>query len=306
MFHRVQYCEGAAAMTGIQEAVNYYIADCETRVSMGEISYYYLKSIKTNMNRVKQFLETVETVDKINKKTLDKYGRWRVSMLRDIKFDSLRHEERMLQGFIYWLYEHGYMEEKVTFKKTKGKTSRRGAFTARNLITVLHYLKNHKRSLIYYYYVRFLLACGARPGEEVMNVRWCDVDVSGEYPVIYFRHSKTVAGNAVARKSLHIIMWGLRRELQPKSETETIFGRHTGNSYCNAFRVAVLGSGVKDVDGNTLSLYSLRHMYITSLLKNNTNPYAIAVNTRTSLRMIQQNYSHVVATDFAKTLYQKR
>lgn len=55
----------------------------------------------------------------------------------------------------------------------------------------------------------------------------------------------------------------------------------------------------RDYRGVRRTPYSLRHYYISKMLINGTSIYDVALNTRTSLQMIEQHYAHV-ATEHIK------
>jgi integrase len=54
-----------------------------------------------------------------------------------------------------------------------------------------------------------------------------------------------------------------------------------------------------DYRGKRRTPYSLRHCYISKMLIKGTSIYDVALNTRTSLQMIEQHYAHV-ATEAIK------
>jgi integrase len=57
-----------------------------------------------------------------------------------------------------------------------------------------------------------------------------------------------------------------------------------------------------DVFGQVRSAYSFRHTYATRQLRKGTDVYTLAINMRTSVRMIEMYYSDVVPNDLAKQL----
>ncbi|MBS1165545.1 MAG: hypothetical protein H6R00_1570 [Proteobacteria bacterium] len=57
-----------------------------------------------------------------------------------------------------------------------------------------------------------------------------------------------------------------------------------------------------DVFGQVRSAYSFRHTYATRQLRKGTDVYTLAINMRTSVRMIEMYYSDVVPEDLARQL----
>jgi integrase len=57
-----------------------------------------------------------------------------------------------------------------------------------------------------------------------------------------------------------------------------------------------------DSDGNSLTVYSLRHSYITWRLKAGVNVYQLATNCGTSVAMIETYYAHARSHEFAEEL----
>ena len=57
-----------------------------------------------------------------------------------------------------------------------------------------------------------------------------------------------------------------------------------------------------DASGKKLTIYSLRHTYITEQLKNSVPIYTIASNCNTSVAMIERYYSDARPKDFEDAL----
>ena len=57
-----------------------------------------------------------------------------------------------------------------------------------------------------------------------------------------------------------------------------------------------------DAFGRARSAYSFRHTYATRQLRKGTDVYTLAINMRTSVKMIEMYYSDVVPDDVAKRL----
>jgi integrase len=57
-----------------------------------------------------------------------------------------------------------------------------------------------------------------------------------------------------------------------------------------------------DAFGRARTAYSFRHTYATNQIRKGTDVYTLAINMRTSVRMIETYYSDVLPSDLAKQL----
>jgi integrase len=74
-------------------------------------------------------------------------------------------------------------------------------------------------------------------------------------------------------------------------------------SYKKSLNALLEAAGLKfDAFGRPRSAYSFRHTYATNQLRKGTDVYTLAINMRTSVRMIEMYYSDVVPDDVAKRL----
>lgn len=75
------------------------------------------------------------------------------------------------------------------------------------------------------------------------------------------------------------------------------------NEFRESFNNLIRDAGVEhDPEGKKMTIYSLRHTYITRRLQAGVDIYQLAGNTGTSVEMIQQYYDHARSTDFATEL----
>jgi hypothetical protein len=75
------------------------------------------------------------------------------------------------------------------------------------------------------------------------------------------------------------------------------------NEFRQGFNELIQSAGVdKDTAGNKLTIYSMRHTYITEQLKNGVSIYSIASNCNTSTAMIEKYYSDARSSDFEVAL----
>jgi integrase len=94
-------------------------------------------------------------------------------------------------------------------------------------------------------------------------------------------------------------------EREPRDD-EPVFVNASGEraqSYKKSLNALLEAAKLKtDVFGQVRSAYSFRHTYATRQLRKGTDVYTLAINMRTSVRMIEMYYSDVVPEDLAKQL----
>lgn len=88
--------------------------------------------------------------------------------------------------------------------------------------------------------------------------------------------------------------------------TDAVFTNIDGGraqSYKKSLNNLLEATGLKtDAFGRARTAYSFRHSYATNQLRKGTDIYTLAINMRTSVRMIEMYYSDVVPDDVAKRL----
>jgi integrase len=172
-----------------------------------------------------------------------------------------------------------------------------------------------------YYYIQVAANTGIRPGTEMENLTWDDVNhVENEgkaYSSLTVRKGKTTnytgTREVVVKDEIDDLIIDDLYEFCDSNDgigDKSISGDLSGKMF-SLKRTDVLGKNFvkllkrlgleKDAHGNR-SLYSLRHSYITWELQNGTDLRAIAAQCGTSIEMIERHYSHVVPAMFANKL----
>jgi integrase len=283
--------------TFLQALTSYHNAEL-IRVNFGAITPYTVKVRMATLHNAMRFYGAETDL-----KTVKDITPYLNSLLATNKPVTIKSIADNLNHFFGFCLETKILKSKPKCKMVKVKDARRGAFTYAQLKTIIRYTRETDDLL--YYYTLFVLFTGCRPGAEVLSVRWGDITFA-KYPIVHFPHSKTKAGAAVARPAFNYFF---KRYKKLTNKTNDLSAKLFPISNCaiaQRFSRMLKTLGIdKDSDGYNLSAYSLRHVYITHMLRNNTNIYALATNTRTSLAMIQKHYSHVRSTDFAASLYSK-
>jgi integrase len=156
-------------------------------------------------------------------------------------------------------------------------------------------------------YVLFVAGTGLRPG-EARNLRWRDITYeqsSDEQEIVevfvHATHSKvnktrTTIGLDLAASAIS--------QLQAERKANNDFAGPDDHIWCDTdgrvikdfregFNTLIKAAGVEtDSMGKKLSIYSLRHYYITSRRDNTVDAYDLARNTGTSVEMIERFYDH--------------
>lgn len=93
------------------------------------------------------------------------------------------------------------------------------------------------------------------------------------------------------------------RDPRPKDAVFCNAAGERAASYKKSLNALLDAAGLKfDAFGRPRSAYSFRHTYATNQLRKGIDVYTLAINMRTSVRMIEMYYSDVVPDDVAKRL----
>jgi integrase len=212
---------------------------------------------------------------------------------------------------------------KLASKGLKGKT--RPAFTEQEMNTLLVFMatwqnegrlsvEQEMRPLLRDY-VEMLLLTGMRHGTEAMGICWKDIEWHTHKNVKYLRLwvSGMTGGRWLIAK--HRAVDVLRRLHQRQAdikgmEFEAVLSTRVpqflfrfSNGYQphdlrGTFRRLLRDCGLlKDAEGQTRTLYSLRHTYATlELLNNSTDIHTLSRQMGNSAAMIERHYSKLTAT----------
>lgn len=192
--------------------------------------------------------------------------------------------------------------------------------------TFIEASRNHKTREIRHllkYYTHFLAGTGARPGEEVVNLKFSNIkheQLKGAFTWTAFIDKGKVSEQTGGRKiilgdravdalehviELNSLFVGMTlRQVVDKFPNKLIFEaayRGSVPEFAKPFDQYMKYLAIKD---KKHTLYSFRHTYIThALLREDGIPRrAIAKQCGTSEEMIDQYYDHVMTTDYAVEL----
>ncbi len=260
---------------------------------------------------------------------------WRDRQLvRKPKTSTLNNFTSAWSRVIATAVERGYISERVpvpklTSKGEKGKT--RPAFSREEIDVLLAFMLEwqHKGRMsvereirpLLRDYVEMLLYTGMRHGTEAMGVRWRDLEWHTKDGVRYLRvwvDGKTGGRWLIAKHAAVDVLRRLHARQKDICELsfETTFTArvphllfrfsdgHQPHSLVGTFRRLMRDSGLlKNSEGQTRTLYSLRHTYATlELLKNSTDIHTLSKQMGNSASMIERHYSKLTATMAADRL----
>ena len=224
--------------------------------------------------------------------------------------------------------QRGWISENAAIPKlsTQGlKSVARPAFTRQEINLLLEYMQTwqHKGRLAVEHemrqllrdYVEILLYTGIRHGTEALGLRWCDVgwhEADGRRYLRLWVDGKTGGRWLIAK---HAAIEAFKRLHARQTDTLSIdfekilesnikqlvfaFGNgYQPTSLNGTFRRLMRDCGLlKSVDGQTRTLYSLRHTYATlELLENSTDIHTLSKQMGNSAAMIERHYSKLTAT----------
>jgi integrase len=248
---------------------------------------------------------------------------------------TIELEVNQFKAFLRWASSRGkYTGSALDFTyKTDGTTNKRSAFTTsqwtkltgfmrRNAFLVVGLRGNDTRLIRHRYmlkaYVLFMKNTGLRPG-EARNLRWSDVEFrdSNQEEKRLVRITVLKGHSKVKKSSVVIGNEGAFNAISDwfnyRKTTEN-FAKSSDLLWCDndgvlikdfreGFNTLIKAAGVDlDASGNKLTIYSLRHTYITEQLKAGVAIYSIASNCNTSVAMIETYYSDARSKDFEDAL----
>jgi integrase len=247
---------------------------------------------------------------------------------------TIEWELNAFKQFLRWAEEQGdYSGNALHFKFSVDKKHSRSAFTADQVHRLVLFTRDktwlngvgkhgHDARLTRYRemlrtYVVFMAGTGPRPG-EARQLRWKDVTSvelkDGQQAIEVFVHAshskvkktRTTIGLDIAAMALDHLR-GLREKASDFIAPDDYIWCDTDGTVIKDFRegfnTMIKAAGVEtDSMGNKLAIYSLRHLYITSRIRNGVDLYELAKNAGTSPEMIRTFYDHVPTPDMKDEL----
>lgn len=154
---------------------------------------------------------------------------------------------------------------------------------------------------------------GARPGTEMENILWRDISIAHKKRnmpfFIVIRKGKTTAHTGarkiVCRDEVLLAFMNLQDTFPDRKPTDKVFLLGDGTQtrqLGKAFTQLLKDTKMEHSSEGRRTLYSLRHSYITWQLKAGVSPHILAKQCGTSIKMLDEFYSHVVPEMFTDLL----
>ncbi len=255
-------------------------------------------------------------------------------MTRKPKTSTLNNFTSAWSRLVATAVEQGYISERVpvpklTSRGQKGKT--RPAFSREEIDVLLVFMEQWSQQgrlaiereirPLLRDYVEMLLYTGVRHGTEAMGIRWRDLEWHTKDGVRYLRvwvDGKTGGRWLIAKhKAVDVLqrLHARQRDINQMSFETTLTTRvphllfrfsdgHQPHSLVGTFRKLMRDSGLLlDAEGQTRTLYSLRHTYATlALLDGAADIHTLSKQMGNSAAMIERHYSKLTATMAADRL----
>ena len=263
------------------------------------------------------------------------FEQWRDRQLtRRPKTSTLNNFTSAWSRVVAAAVERGYISERVpvpklTSRGEKGRT--RAAFSGEEMVQLLAYMdawqtqgrmavEREIRPLLRDY-IEMLLYTGMRHGTEAMGIRWKDLEWHTKDGVRYLRiwvDGKTGGRWLIAKhRAVEVLkrLHARQRDIAAVPFEELLTARvphllfrfsdgHQPHSMVGTFRKLMRDSGLLlNSEGQTRTLYSLRHTYATiALLEGGTDIHTLSKQMGNSAAMIERHYSKLTATMAADKL----
>lgn len=320
--HQLGIRSGAQSFTAL---ANLVIKDLERDIAEAKKAN---KSSKTKSNyigilkkyHIEHFKDT--RIDQINQAAMDKFHAWRREQFgKQMSSSSLQNHNAILSKVYDKALSSGQITKYhiPTFETEGKRQERRGVFTWEEFRKISEYIseeahrtKNKTSQMLLellYDYIDFAVATGMRPGTEIENVRWRDINfkLSDGVPEITVTVTKgkttlyTGPREVVVRSDFVANLEDLAARFPYRKGDDLVFRLSDGSkpkSLGRKFSDILKKLELNDDKLNERTLYSLRHSYITWNLKNKGDIAALAKQCGTSIEMIDRTYSHLLPSMF--------
>jgi hypothetical protein len=169
-------------------------------------------------------------------------------------------------------------------------------------------ITRNTRELLFFYF-NVAVHTGLRPGTEMDNLKWCDLQMHKKHVVIAVRKGKTTlhtgTRHVVGHLSVLDMILDMSKRFEEVKDGDLVFRMWDGKASTQLgrnFTVLLKRLGLEETANGKRSLYSLRHTYITLKLLEGLAPAVIARQCGTSIAMIQQHYDHLTSLMHVKEL----
>jgi len=274
-------------------------------------------------------------MEELTHKDIIEFEVWRNrQMNKQPKASTLNNFASAWNRLIKTAIDRGYLSENATIPRlsTQGaKSNPRPAFNRAEIDSLLAYMKtwcvggrvgiDNEMRLLLRDYIEMLFYTGMRHGTEAMGICWNNIEWHTDKEVRYLRlwvDGKTGGRWLIAKhravevlQRLHtrqadIAQMGFEELFRAriKQKLFRISDGYQPPSLNGTFRRLMRDCGLlKSNEGQTRTLYSLRHTYATlELIENRTDIHTLAKQMGNSTLMIERHYSKLTATMAADRL----
>lgn len=265
----------------------------------------------------------------LNTATLAQFNDWmRLNSRRgEIAQSTVKRYSTDLRIFLNWCHERGYVDGVPRFPKVTFEQNRRPHFDDKDWTKLTRNLREFVKTPIPKVerdrkmlrdYVLILANTGIRVG-EARNLRWRDLkeipnpEDPAKLPDIALEvrgktgRREVVAGHANVRDYFRRLLELRAGELGRKpTNDDYVFCNRDGSSIGSlkkSFQSLLKFCDLeKDEDGQSRTIYSLRHTYATFRLQQGVHQFILAKNMGTSVAMLEKYYGHTSSVASAAEL----
>lgn len=273
-------------------------------------------------------------ITSIDRKKLIEFDRWRETESGRIPTQStLKSHNAAMQRVFDTAVDHKWMtaaQVPALSTSSGAPGARRDYFTVDEVTKITEGFSDwiaesrtpHSRGIreLLFYYFQFAVFTGLRPGTEMDNLHWSDIQIKDEantkHVVIYVRKGKTTlhtgSRHVVGYHDLFDIVLDMHalsldgvEEDVPADFDPLVFRLPDGSTTDQLgrnFTVLLKRLKLEKGPGGKRTLYSLRHTYITMKLLEGVPAAVIAKQCGTSAAMIELHYSHLTSLMYTKEL----
>ncbi|SFV36573.1 Phage integrase family protein [Devosia crocina] len=246
--------------------------------------------------------------------------------------NTVRREASALRGVLNFAVRLGYLRrgDVPELRLEAGKKNKRPAFTTDEINTILNAalerlqdafaqpkLRHERVGL--YAFITVAVETGMRP-TELYNLNWAHIvgfesergRPLGERRIRIDAYGKGMAPRQMVPKrgafSAFEHLWDafVATHGRAPGPNDPVFTNHDGErigSIKRSLNNLLEATGMKaDAFGRPRTAYSFRHTYATNQIRDGVDVYMLAINMRTSVRMIEMYYSDIIPEDRAKLL----
>ena len=227
---------------------------------------------------------------------------------------TLKMEKSLLKEIFNYAFIAGYINQPIAITyKNPQKEEHRDGFEDYEYEKMLKLFKkwsendkdkvnSYQRKMVYNL-VLFLGNTGLRPS-EYYKLKWSDISPETENGVYHLRvrvanNTKTGHRVVVSNPEAYTAYRNLKMFSKYQKPDDYFFTNYDGSCFKNSSKTFITQLKEWNLyiskDGKPRPYYSLRHLYACQRIKSGVEVYVLALNMGTSVKQIENHYSHVLA-----------